>query len=63
MEKMEQPTSVKTCAKLTGIPEQWLRNQVYRGLNPPPRYQRPGCKRYQLIPKEVMEWYRNVSQS
>lgn len=62
MDTMEKPTSVKECSRLTGIPYQWLVNEVKRGLNPPPRYQRPGRKGYQVIPKEVMEWYREVSE-
>jgi len=58
MEIVNRPTNVRECARITGIPYRWLLDQ-FNGLNPPPHYVRPGCKRPEVIPAEIMEWYRN----
>lgn len=60
MDKMNQMTSVRQAAKLTGLPYGWLRDQVLHGLNPPPTYVRPGLKRREVIPAEVFRWAKGM---
>lgn len=57
MEKTEQLVSIRECSKITGIPYGYLRDAV-KSAYPPPTYVRPGCKRPQVIAREVMDWIK-----
>lgn len=59
MDITEKPTSLQKAAQITGISYSYLRLAV-KSSCPPPTYIRPGCKRPQVIPAEVMDWYRKI---
>lgn len=57
---MDRYVSVLKCAELTGINYTWLRNQVKSGRYPD-RHRRDDHVRYQVIPREVLEWYDRIT--
>lgn len=59
---MDREISIRKCAHVLGIPYGWLVQQVNRGLNPPPRYRRPGYEQWKVKPREVREWYEQTTR-